>query len=268
MKSWLISLGERPLGVGGALLEILILTAMLYGLFQFIRGTRGASIARGATVFGVILFLLLLFTAQAGGLENVRWIMENLVGVSLIAVFVIFQPEIRRGFIRLGERAWSFYSGKGTSIEKEVTQAAVSIAKTHEVGALIVIEREPKIGAYIESGVVLDAVVDAKLLRTIFSKNSPLHDGAVIIREGRIAAANCLLPLSENIEVCRGMGTRHRAAIGLSEESDAIVVVVSEETGEISVAMGGQIQRGFDYERLLDLLHRECTMIKSSSRRD
>jgi diadenylate cyclase len=121
-----------------------------------------------------------------------------------------------------------------------------------------VVERDTRIGTYIETGVQMDSLLTSKLLRTVFTKNSPLHDGAAIIRGDRLAAANCLLPLSENVEMCRGMGTRHRAAIGLSEESDALTVVVSEETKQISVTMEGKIFRDLDYERLRALIREHC----------
>ncbi len=230
--------------------EIAIIAAMLAFLINSLRGTRGAGIARGALLVLLGIFLAALFVAQYAQLPNLRWIMENLVGVSLVGLLVIFQPEIRRGLIHIGESAWRFYTGRGAAIEDEIADAAFEVARRGEVGALFVLERKTQIGTYIESGVVVDAVVSAKLLVTVFSKNTPLHDGAVIIRQGRIAAANCLLPLSENVEVCRGMGTRHRAAVGLTEEADSIVVIVSEETGAVSVANGGQIVRDLDYERL------------------
>jgi len=265
MEGFLIGLFQSPTMLARAVAEILIFSGMVYVLVRFMRGTRGAGVARGLILVYLAGFSVLLFAAQFFHLENVSWILENLIAVSLVGAIVIFQPEIRRGLIRLGEGALLFFSNRAVSIEKEIADAAISISKRGEVGALFVIERETKIGGYIESGVGLDSTVSAQLLRTIFTKNTPLHDGAVIIRQGRIAAANCLLPLSENVEVCRGMGTRHRAAIGLSEESDAVVVVVSEETGAISVAMGGEITRGLDYEGLRAMLRKHCLSIEESA---
>ncbi len=265
MPEWLTNLTQGPLGLLGVILEVGIFSGLVYAVIYFMRGTRGAGIARGLILLYGSGLLVLLFMAKYLGLPNLIWVMESLVGFSAIAIIVIFQPEIRRGLIRLGEGAWRFFGGKRGSIEKEIADAAVALAKRGDTGALIVIERETRIGGYIESGVILDAVVTAPLLRTIFFKNAPLHDGAVIVRQGRIAAANCLLPLSENVEVCRGMGTRHRAAIGLTEESDAVVVVVSEETGTISAAMDGQITRELDYEGLLALLREHCFQVEEAT---
>ncbi len=258
MGGFFTSLLQNPMILVRSLAEILIISALIYVLIGFMRGTRGAGVARGLILVYLAGFSVLLFAAQFFHLDNVSWILENLIGVSLVGAIVIFQPEIRRGLIRIGESALSFFSSRGSPIEREIADAAVGISKHGEVGALFVIERDIKIGSYIESGVQLGAIVSSQLLRTIFTKNTPLHDGAVIIRQGRIVAANCLLPLSENVEVCRGMGTRHRAAIGLTEESDAIVVVISEETGTISVAMDGNITRGLDYESLIEFLHTQC----------
>jgi diadenylate cyclase len=241
------------------ILEIAILSLIVYLIISFMRGTRGAGIARGLTVVYGAGFILVLFAVRFFHLENISWIMENLVGVSVIALVVIFQPEFRRGLIRLGEEvAFRFFRAHAGTLDRELADAAFSISKRGEVGALFVIEREIQLGSYIESGVAVDAVVTARLLVTIFTRNTPLHDGAVILRQGRLVAANCLLPLSENVEVCRGMGTRHRAAVGVTEESDAVVVVVSEETGAVSLAMNGQITRDLDYEGLRELLREHC----------
>lgn len=265
MNDWLSSLTQERLGLAGALLEILILSGLVFLVVHFMRGTRGAGIARGLILLYAVAFLAILFAVRILHLENLSWILQNLVGVSLIAIIIIFQPEIRRGLIHLSMVTGRFFGDRPGSIEKELSDAAVAISKRGEVGALFVVERQTQIGGYIESGVLLDAELSAQLLRTIFTKNTPLHDGAAIIRKGRIAAANCLLPLSENVEVCRGMGTRHRAAIGLTEETDAVVVVVSEETGAISVAMDGQMKRDLDYEGLQAFLREHCATVQEES---
>lgn len=256
-RLWM-QLDTDPGGAVAALFEILVIAAFIFLVIRTIHGTRGAGVARGALVLFFFIFLSVLLTAHYVRLDNLRWIMDHFFGVSLLAVVMIFQPEIRRALIRIGESALRFYSERGTALEKELTDAAFQISKRCEVGALLVIERKTKIGAYIETGVILDALVSAKLLSTIFTKNTPLHDGAVIIRQGRLIAANCLLPLSENVEVCRGMGTRHRAAIGLSEETDAVVIVVSEETAAVSVALHGTLHANLDYDGLRTMLIREC----------
>lgn len=247
-----------PLGIAGAIVEVFIIVALTYAAFRAMRGTRGAGVARGALILFILLFLVVLFLARLVHLENVRWILENLVGVSIFGLVVVFQPEIRRLLIRIGETASGYVGLNEQLIEKEITDAAFQISNRNEAGALIVIERKTQIGNYIDSGVHLDALVNSRLLITIFTKNTPLHDGAAIIRQGRIIAANCLLPLSENVEACRGMGTRHRAALGLSEETDAVVVIVSEETGKVSVAVAGKMEKDIDYKRLLEFLEREC----------
>ncbi len=258
MDSFFSGIGSGPSGVIGAVIEILIIIGLTFTAFRAMRGTRGAGVARGALIVFVMFFIMILFLAKLIHLENLRWILENLVGVSIFGVVVVFQPEIRRLLIRIGETASSFAGVKEKDNEREIANAAFQISKNDEVGALIVIERKTQIGNYIDSGITIDALVKARLLTTIFTRNTPLHDGAVIIRQGRIVAANCLLPLSENVEICRGMGTRHRAAIGLSEEADSVVVIVSEETGAVSVAMGGAIYRDLDFEGLLEFLEREC----------
>ena len=258
MDSLFSGFSGSPGDIASAVAEILIIIGLTFTAFRAMRGTRGAGMARGALIVLVFVFLAMLFLAKLVRLENVRWILESLVSVSIFGVVVVFQPEIRRLLIRLGETASGYVGVKGQTVEREVADAALQISNRNEVGALIVFERKTQIGNYIDSGVYLDAAVSSRLLTTIFTKNTPLHDGAAIIRQGRLIAANCLLPLSENVEVCRGMGTRHRAAIGLTEETDAVVVIVSEETGKISLAMGGKIERGVDYERLLELLDKEC----------
>lgn len=257
MWEWIGRFNLGPMGILGPIVEILLISTFVYLLMTFMRGTRGAGVARGMLLVWGSGFVVLFTIAQWFGLDNVSWILENLVSVSLIAMVVIFQPEIRYGLVRIGEtvRLWN---AREYLLDKEIADAAVAIARRGDVGALIVVERETPVSAFIDSGIFLDAVCSSQLLRTVFTKNTPLHDGAVILRQGRAVAANCLLPLSENVEICRGMGTRHRAAIGLSEESDAVTVVVSEETGQISVTMDGTIYRDLDYERLRAFLREHC----------
>ena len=253
MFTWIDRYANQPLGVFSPLAEIVIFSALVYMLINFMYGTRGAGVLRGFALVGGSLFLALFLAAQWLQLGNVTWMIENLVNISLIGVIVIFQPEIRHVLVRLGESV-KLWNSREIVLDKEIADAAVWIAKKGGVGGLIVIERDMQINAYIESGISLDAVCNSPLLRTIFTKNTPLHDGAAIIRQGRVVAANCLLPLSENIEMTRGMGTRHRAALGLAEESDALTVVISEETGQISVTLNGGFIRDLDYERLREIL--------------
>ncbi len=254
-SQWIERYASLPLGALSPVLEILIFSVLVYMLINFMYGTRGAGVLRGLALVGGTLFLVLFLTAQWLHLGNVSWMIENLVNISLIGIIVIFQPEIRHVLVRLGESV-KLWNTREIILDKEIADAAMWIAKKGGVGGLIVVERDMQINAYIESGITIDAVCNAPLLRTIFTKNTPLHDGAAIIRQGRIVAANCLLPLSENIEMTRGMGTRHRAALGLAEESDAVTVVISEETGQISVTLNGEFIRDLDYERLRAILRK------------
>jgi diadenylate cyclase len=251
--SWLDASTNSPLGVLSPLVEILIFSFFAYMLMAFMYGTRGAGVFRGLAWACGGIYLVLFFLSRSLHLDDVSWMLENLVGVSLIGLVVIFQPEIRHVLVRLGESV-KLWDNRESVLDKEIADAAMWIAKKGGVGGLIVIERDMQINAYIESGIQVDAMCNSALLRTIFTKNTPLHDGAAIIRQGRVVAANCLLPLSENIEITRGMGTRHRAALGLSEESDALTVVISEETGQISVTLNGDFIRDLDYESLREIL--------------
>jgi len=267
MQSWISRYNSLPLGVLSPLAEILLFSAFVYMLINFMYGTRGAGVLRGLAMVGGTLLITLFVTAQWLQLNNVSWMIENLASISLIGIVVIFQPEIRHVLVRLGESV-KLWNSKEIVLDKEIADAAMWIARKGGVGGLIVIERDMQINAYIESGIMIDAVCNSALLKTIFTKNTPLHDGAAIVRQGRIVAANCLLPLSENIEMTRGMGTRHRAALGLAEESDALTVVVSEETGQISVTVNGEFIRDLDYERLRSILRKSVYQTQSDEDED
>ncbi|MHC4870767.1 MAG: diadenylate cyclase CdaA [Planctomycetota bacterium] len=259
-EAWFKALNAYPYGFWSPFFEILLLTAVVYGIIYFMRGTRGAGILRGLLIFYGGFIITVLAVAQFAQLENIRWLVENLLAIAIIAVIVVFQPEIRRGLIRIGETpVWNIFNVNRVSTLGEVVKAVVSLSKK-TIGAIIVIERETKLGGYIEGGVKLEAAVGSELICTIFHPKTPLHDGAVIIRKGKIVAANCLLPFTENTEICRGMGARHRAGIGLSEEADAVVIIVSEETGQISVAIKGEILKNLDATRLQEILRDECAL--------
>lgn len=258
--NWIKTLNAYPYGFWSPFLEVLLLTAIIYSIIYFMRGTRGAGILRGLFIFYGCFIITILAIAQFAQLENIRWLVENLLAIAIIAVIVVFQPEIRRGLIRIGETpVWNLFNVNRSSALGEIVKAVVNLSKK-SVGAIIVIERETKLGGYIEGGVKLDSSVGSELLCTIFHPKTPLHDGAVIIRKGRIVAANCLLPFTENTDLCRGMGARHRAGIGVSEEADAVVVIVSEETGQISVAIKGEIKKGLDASSLQAILRDECAL--------
>ena len=226
-------------------LEIAILWWVIYGILLFIKGTRAAQLLKG-----LIIVSLLFFTAQHMGLSAVSWILSKILAISVIGFLVIFQPEIRRGLSRLGQ--FGIFTAKEQVVD-EIAKAAVWLS-SKKIGAIMAVEREVGLGAYIESGVHLDSKISSDLLTTIFAPNTPLHDGGVVIQLDRVVAAGCLFPLVEESHLTRQWGKRHMAAIGLTEETDAAVVVVSEETGEISIAAGGKLTGNLTEEQLKKIL--------------
>ncbi|WP_291985638.1 diadenylate cyclase CdaA [Luteitalea sp.] len=229
------------------IVDVLVVAVIIYESLVLIRGTRAMQMA-----FGSALLVGLYFFSLAAPLQTVNWLIRNMIGYVVFAAIVLFQNDIRRALAHFGRtpfvRAFSRSENDDETIEEVVT-AAVQLSE-RRVGALIVIERQIGLRNYIESGIPLDAMVTHDLLVTLFQTSGPLHDGAVIIQENKIAAASCFLPLTVNPSVGTDLGTRHRAAIGLTEENDAVAVVVSEETGRISLATEGQISRGFTAETL------------------
>jgi diadenylate cyclase len=234
------------------LLDILGTSLFVYGVLYFLRITKGIQILKG------LIFLALIWAlASLLDLRTVSTIFEKLWTVGLFSLVVIFQPEIRKALSKLGQ-ATKLTSSK--PLEERVVERIVracAFMSERQIGALIVIERNQNLEPLLEGCVTIDAVVSVELLITIFDPLTPLHDGAVVIRGDRIAYASCVLPLSKSSEIPRKYGTRHRAGLGISEESDAIVVIVSEETGEISVAVGGKFHRNLDQELLKSLLLKE-----------
>jgi uncharacterized protein (TIGR00159 family) len=234
------------------LLDILGVSLFVYGVLYFLRITKGIQILKG-----LILLALIWALASFLDLKTVSTIFEKLWTVGLFSLVVIFQPEIRKALSRLGQ-ATKLTSSK--PLEERVVERLVracAFMSERQIGALIVIERNQNLEPLLEGCVTIDAVVSVELLITLFDPLTPLHDGAVVIRGDRIAYASCVLPLSKSSEIPRKYGTRHRAGLGISEESDAIAVMVSEETGEISVAVGGKFHRNLDQELLKSLLLKE-----------
>jgi uncharacterized protein (TIGR00159 family) len=234
------------------LLDILGVSLFVYGVLYFLRITKGIQILKG-----LVLLALIWALASLLDLKTVSTIFEKLWTVGLFSLVVIFQPEIRKALSRLGQ-ATKLTSSK--PLEERVVERIVracAFMSERQIGALIVIERNQDLEPLLEGCVTIDAVVSVELLITIFDPLTPLHDGAVVIRGDRIAYASCVLPLSKSSEIPRKYGTRHRAGLGISEESDAIAVIVSEETGEISVAVGGKFHRNLDQELLKSLLLKE-----------
>jgi diadenylate cyclase len=234
------------------LLDILGASLFVYGVLYFLRITKGIQILKG------LIFLALIWALSSLlDLKTVSTIFEKLWTVGLFSLVVIFQPEIRKALSKLGQ-ATKLTSSK--PLEERVVERLVracAFMSERQIGALIVIERNQDLEPLLEGCVTIDAVVSVELLITLFDPLTPLHDGAVVIRGDRIAYASCVLPLSKSSEIPKKYGTRHRAGLGISEESDAIAVMVSEETGEISVAVGGKFHRNLDQELLKNLLLKE-----------
>lgn len=228
-------------------LDIAIVSVAIYELLKALRGTRAVQMAVGSG-FLVMMFYL----SRWGNLKTVDWLLQNLFGYIVFAAIVIFQADIRRALAHFGRAPFFRYfltpEGADETIE-ELVFAATQLA-TQRVGAIIVIERQIGLRNYIESGLPLDATLTGDLLVGIFQPKSPLHDGAVIVQNDRVAAAACFLPLTVNPQLARQLGTRHRAAIGLTEENDSVAVIVSEETGGVSVAFDGQIEGPFNGDQL------------------
>jgi uncharacterized protein (TIGR00159 family) len=234
--------------------DILIVAFLIYELLQFLRGTHAVQIA-----FGGLMLVALYWASVLFNLQTVNWLLRTFLPVVVFGIIVVFQAEIRKGLAHLGRVP--FFSGAARRRQEEtvdeIVLAATGLAG-ERTGAIVVLEREMGLRSYIETGISLEAVVTYDLLVSIFNPATPLHDGAVVIQGDRIAAAACFLPLTVNPQLSRTLGSRHRAAIGLSEDTDAVAVVVSEETGLISVVEGGSIERGLDgpalRKRLLGLL--------------
>ncbi len=244
--NWLNSI-EIP-GWTGAL-EILILAVVFYYLLKFFRGTRGSAILTGL----IILFIVLIVVTKFTNLPVLNWLLQKLMVYLALALIVIFQPEIRRALARLGRQGNFMVTKARRALADPITDAVLLMA-SRKIGALIAIEREVGTKAIQDTGTPLNSEVTAELLAALFFPGTPLHDGGVIISEDRIAAAGCVFPLSQNDDIARNLGTRHRAAIGMTEESDTVVIVVSEETGVVSIAYNGRLKRGFDGTHLRRIL--------------
>lgn len=243
------------------ILDIAILAFLVYKLLTFMRDTRATSLMKGVLVFVTALWLSSMF-----GLTGVRYVLNVMMDWGVLALIILFQPEIRRMLEQVLGQVGSHRFSKLFNHGVEETQWEVCIRQTVQAstdmsrsltGALIVFERELHLDDMARSGTILNADVSSELLKNIFFVKAPMHDGAVIIRDGRVLAAGCMLPLSKNVNLSRDLGMRHRAGIGMSENSDALVVIVSEETGAISVAHGGMLKRHLTAENLENLLRNE-----------
>src|SRR5213595_597799 len=233
------------------LADILVVSILIYEALKLIRGTRAVQMALGGA-FLVALF----YGSRWGHLETVNWLIRNLFGYVVFGVIVLFQSDIRRALAHLGRAPFFRYFAKPESAEESIEELVVSagMLSQQRIGAIIAVERQIGLRNYIEGGIPLDARLTYDLILSIFQPSSPLHDGAVIVQDDRVAAAACFLPLTVNPKLSKELGSRHRAAIGLTEENDSVAIVVSEESGSISIAADGQIERGLDADQLRDRL--------------
>ncbi len=235
------------------LLDVLVVAFFLNKLYQILKNTRAASLVKGLLV--ILGFMLL---SKWLNLYVINWLLEKFMTMTMIALPVVFQPELRRALEQIGRgklfRKSMFLNELQVENMLEAIANAADDLSRHKIGALIVLERETGLSDYVETGIPIDGLITAELFGNIFIPNTPLHDGAVIIRGERIVAAGCLLPLTDSRNLSQELGTRHRAAIGLSEQTDALVLIVSEETGTISLARGGGIQRYLTHHDVKDLL--------------
>ena len=229
------------------LLDVLIVAVLIYEILKLVRGTRAVQMALGAGVLVLVFYL-----SRWSHLETLNWLIRNMVGYLVFALIVLFQADIRRALAHVGRTPFGGYFARTKRTEETIEEIVVAagLLSAQRVGGIVAIERSIGLRNYIEGGIPLDATVTYDLLVTIFRPGAPLHDGAVIIQGERIAAAACFLPLTVNPQVSKDFGTRHRAAIGLTEETDAVTVIVSEETGRISLALDGGIESGLTGDTL------------------
>ena len=239
------------------IVDILVVSIIFYSLLRLIRSTSAARVARA-----ILLLLAITLLTDVLNLYTLNWLLNKILEVGAIALIIVFQPALRRALERVGAQLHFHLlsTESAASIEQSAVNATVQaceIMSRERVGVLLVFERETPLDEYFKTGTIVDAQLSEQLLRNLFFKNSPLHDGAVIVRGGRVAAAGCVMPLSDNPHLPGDLGTRHRAGVGTSEVSDAVVVIVSEENGTISVAIGGMLKRHLAPQTLQKLLSNE-----------
>jgi diadenylate cyclase len=251
-------------------LELALIGGVVYLVYRSLRGTRGARLVRGFVFLLLIIFVGVRLVSDYMHLERVQYLYDKLLLVMVGFALIVFQPELRRSLMRLGQNPlFRLFLKEGASAFVERIVRSASTLSRNRVGGIIAVERDVRLGTLIESGMPLDAQLTSELLTTIFWPGSPLHDMGVVIRGGRIAAAGCEFPLSHQAILDPHLGTRHRAAVGLTEESDAVVIVISEETGQIALAEGGRLQQDLTpeelRERLKEFLHgAEATLTEHS----
>jgi len=248
------------------IVDILIMTFLIYRVLSFMQKTSASSVIKG-----LLLILIIAWISNFFNMNILSYLLRQVVQMGIIVIVVLFQPEIRKMFEKMGTtRLNTLFKRKGkqetiVAVLKEITTACYAMSKT-ETGAIIVIERKVGLNDFAVTGVNIDADVSSELIQNIFYPNSPLHDGALIIREDRILAASCMLPLSTNYSLSKELGMRHRASVGLSERSDAVIIIVSEQTGAISIANDGMLKRSLDNETFEKLLWTE--LLANYSKKD
>jgi diadenylate cyclase len=263
MPESLAALLRRPPIGWWDLLDIAVVSFLIYEFLKLIRGTRAVQMAVGS-----LLIVGLFYISQLAPLQTLNWLIRNMLVYVAFAAIVIFQSDIRRALAHFGQAPFFRYFAKLESADETIEELVVAstMLSAQRIGAIVVVEREIGLRNYIESGIPLDATLTYDLLVTIFQRHSPLHDGAVIVQENRVAAAACFLPLTVNPRLSRDLGTRHRAAIGLTEESDALAIVISEETGQISLALDGRIERDLTADDLRERIRSLIVLRRSSGR--
>ena len=238
------------------IIDILIVAYIFYKIFMFIKDTRAGQVLKG-----IILLLVATQVSEILKLHTLYWLLVKSLDLGFIAALVIFQPELRAGLEHIGRTKFNFFSKNNINISEqinnkkieEIVEALYSLSR-QKIGALIILERQTKIGDIINTGTSIDGAISRQLLINIFIPNTPLHDGAVVIRDSEIKAAACFLPLTQSKDLSKDLGTRHRAAVGVSEVSDCISLIVSEETGDVSIAKSGKLYRNIAKERMINIL--------------
>jgi diadenylate cyclase len=229
------------------LADILVVSVLIYSVLKLIKGTRAVQMATGA-----LLLVVVFYVSRLSRLDTFNWLVRNVLGYIVFGIIVLFQSDIRRALANLGRAPFFRYLASEESAEESIEELviAANLLATQRIGAIIAIERSIGLRSYVEGGISLDATLTYDLILSIFQPSSPLHDGAAIVQNHRLAAAACFLPLAVNPKLAKELGSRHRAAIGLTEENDSVAIVVSEETGLVSIAVDGQIERGLDSTEL------------------
>ena len=250
------------------IIDILIVAYIFYKIFMFIKDTRAEQVLKG-----IVLLFVATQISEILKLHTLYWLLIKALDLGFIAALVIFQPELRAGLEHIGRTKFNFFSKNSISVSEEIfnktieeiVEALYSLSR-QKIGALIILERQTKIGDIINTGTSIDGAISRQLLINIFIPNTPLHDGAVVIRDSQIKAAACFLPLTQSKDLSKDLGTRHRAAVGVSEVSDCISLIVSEETGEVSIAKSGKLYRDIAKERMANILKKNLNKTTSEDK--